>query len=77
MPCERADFVVIGGGPAGAAAALTLRRHVPGRRVALFDAGRPDRAKPGEILPAVAQGLLRQLGVWAPFVAAGLLGCPP
>ena len=45
------------------AAALTLCRHVPGRRVVLLEAGRHDRAKPGEVLPAVAQGLLRQLGV--------------
>lgn len=69
MPSEQADFVVIGGGPAGAAAALTLCRHVPGRRVVLLEAGRHDRAKPGEVLPAVAQGLLRQLGVWEPFLA--------
>jgi flavin-dependent dehydrogenase len=70
MPCEQADVAVIGGGPAGAAAALTLRRHAPHLRIVLFDAGRDELAKPGEILPAVAQGLLRQLGVWAPFLAA-------
>ncbi|MGO4486543.1 FAD-dependent oxidoreductase [Rhizobium ruizarguesonis] len=73
MPCEQADIVVIGGGPAGAAAALTLRRHAPHLRVVLFDAGRHELAKPGEILPAAAQGLLRQLGVWAPFLAAGFV----
>ncbi|MER9333113.1 FAD-dependent oxidoreductase [Mesorhizobium sp. M0293] len=70
MPSEQAEFVVIGGGPAGTAAALTLRRHAPGRRVVLIEAGRHDRAKPGEVLPAVAQGLLRQLGAWEPFLAA-------
>lgn len=69
MPCEQTDFAVIGGGPAGAAAALTLRRHAPRRRVILLEAGRHDRPKPGEALPAVAQGLLRQLGAWTPFVA--------
>ncbi|RUW52224.1 FAD-dependent oxidoreductase [Mesorhizobium sp. M1A.F.Ca.ET.072.01.1.1] len=69
MPSEQADFAVIGGGPAGSAAALTLRRQAPGRRVVLLEAGQHDRPKPGEILPAVAQGLLRQLGVWAPFTA--------
>ena len=73
MPSGRADFVVVGGGPAGAAAALTLRRHAPGRRVVLFEAGLHDRAKPGEILPALGQGLLRQIGVWKPFRAAAFV----
>jgi flavin-dependent dehydrogenase len=73
MPSEQADFVVIGGGPAGAAAALMLRRHVHGRRVILLEAGRHDRPKPGEVLPAVARGLLRQLGAWALFAEAGFV----
>jgi flavin-dependent dehydrogenase len=43
--------------------------------VVLFEAGRVDRAKPGEVLPAVAQGLLRHLGVWTPFAAAAFVEC--
>lgn len=70
MPSARADVAVIGGGPAGAAAAATLRAHAPSCRVVLLDAARRDRPKPGEILPAVAQGLLRQIGAWPAFLAA-------
>ena len=73
MPSEQADFVVIGGGPAGAAAALMLRHHTPARSVVLLEAGEHGRPKPGEMLPAVAQGLLRQLGVWAPFARAAFV----
>lgn len=73
MPSKQADFAVIGGGPAGAAAALMLRRHAPGRSVILLEAGRHDRPKPGEVLPAVAQGLLRQLGMWTLFAEASFV----
>ncbi|WP_095197987.1 NAD(P)/FAD-dependent oxidoreductase [Mesorhizobium carmichaelinearum] len=73
MPSEQADFAVIGGGPAGAAAALMLRRHAPGRSVILLEAGRHDRPKPGEVLPALAQALLRQLGMWTLFAEAGFV----
>lgn len=73
MQSGRADVVVVGGGPAGAAAALMMRRHAPERRIVLLEAGRHDRAKPGEILPAVARGLLRQIGVLEPFLAADFI----
>lgn len=45
----------------------------PARSVLLLEAGRDDRPKPGEVLPAVANGLLRQLGVWTPFAEAGFV----
>lgn len=73
MPFAQADIAVVGGGPAGAAAAATLRTHAPSLRVVLLDGARQDRAKPGEILPAVAQSLLRQIGAWPAFLAADFL----
>lgn len=45
----------------------------PARSVLLLEAGRHDRPKPGEVLPAVANVLLRQLGVWTPFAEAGFV----
>lgn len=68
-----ADVAIIGGGPAGAAAALTLRRHAPGLRVLLLEAGRYDAPKLGEVLPALARGLLDQLGVMPAFEAGGFV----
>ncbi|WP_052215435.1 FAD-dependent oxidoreductase [Sphingomonas sp. ERG5] len=73
MPRARADIAVIGGGPAGAAAALTLRRHAPRLSVRLIEAGDYSIARPGEILPAVARSLLEQLGVMAAFERQGFI----
>nr|WP_202798674.1 tryptophan 7-halogenase [Sphingomonas elodea] len=69
----RTDIAIIGGGPAGSAAALTLRQHAPGLEVLMLEAGHQNRPTLGEVLPAVAQGLLRQIGVWPRFQAAGFL----
>jgi len=67
-PPSRLDVAVIGGGPAGASAALALARL--GARVALVDRG-VARPRLGESLPPAAIPVLRELGVWAEPEAAG------
>lgn len=66
---ESCDVAVIGGGPAGTAAALTLRSHAPALKVVVLEAGRYGRAKPGEVLPALAGSVLDQLGIRIAFDA--------
>lgn len=65
------DIAIIGGGPAGSAAAMTLRVVAPDLRVVLLDAPRREEHRVGETLPAVARGLLEQLGAWPQFLADG------
>ncbi len=65
------DVVIIGAGPAGCAAALTLASYAPRLSVAVLEAGTLRTRKPGEILPAAAAPMLRTLGVWPAFEAAG------
>jgi len=73
IPASRADLAIVGGGPAGSAAALTLRRHAPGLSVQVLEAGAYTSARPGEVLPALARSLLDQLGVLPAFEAAGFV----
>ena len=65
------DVLVLGGGPAGAATALGLCRK--GYSVALVDRSdyRSDRV--GETLPPGIRPLLKELGLWEKFTAAGHL----
>src|SRR5215207_4292906 len=56
------DVVILGGGPAGAAPALS---------VALVERSGYDAPRVGETLPPTVQGVLEQLGVWETFVGQG------
>ncbi|HEX8188069.1 MAG TPA: tryptophan 7-halogenase [Pyrinomonadaceae bacterium] len=68
---SRHDVVILGGGPAGAAAALSLRGHAPSLSVALVEQSGYDAPRVGETLPPTVQGVLGQLGVWETFVGEG------
>lgn len=61
------DVAVIGGGPAGASAALTLARA--GRNTILIEASHYETPRIGENLGPAVGPLLRELGVWDEFLS--------
>ncbi|HEX2058647.1 MAG TPA: tryptophan 7-halogenase [Actinomycetota bacterium] len=63
------DVVVAGGGAAGSATALSLRRHAPELSVAVVERTSHDELRIGETLPPHARDLLVHLGVWEAFQA--------
>lgn len=66
------DALVVGGGPAGAATALALARA--GRRAMVIEESAYGRAfRVGETVPPDLRGVLRELGAWDSFAAAGHL----
>ncbi len=70
---ERYDVAILGGGPAGAAAALSLRRLRPALRVGLVEASRYSAWRAGETLSPGCRELLAGLGCWERFAAEGFL----
>lgn len=69
------DVVVLGGGPAGSAAALALVQVRPELRVLLAEASAFERWRIGETLAPGGRRLLDGLGVWDRVRAAGALEC--
>ena len=65
------DVVVIGGGPAGAAAALALVKQ--GVSVLIIERSDYQRHRFGETFPPAIQETLAQLGLWQEFLAANHL----
>jgi flavin-dependent dehydrogenase len=71
VPVQAFDVVIVGGGPAGCAAGLSLRSHAPALAVAIVEASASDEPRVGETLPPPVRGMLVHLGVWAAFQRQG------
>jgi flavin-dependent dehydrogenase len=72
---DRASVVILGGGPAGLAAALVLRRERPDLSVVVLERSGYDRPRIGETLPPTVRPLLERIGAWAAFLADGHQPC--
>lgn len=69
------DVVILGGGPAGLATAISLRRQAD-VSVLLVEAAAPEQERIGESCPPDTLLLLEQLGLTQRFRRAGHLPCP-
>jgi 2-polyprenyl-6-methoxyphenol hydroxylase-like FAD-dependent oxidoreductase len=65
------DVAIVGGGPGGAATALSLCAHAPALSVVLIEASHYQAVRIGETLPPPVRSLLAHLGVWDAFQAQG------
>jgi flavin-dependent dehydrogenase len=68
----RVDVLILGGGPAGAVAALNL---APTRRVVLVERRGQSLPRIGEALPPAARRLLTDMGLFDDFTAQGHAPC--
>jgi flavin-dependent dehydrogenase len=68
------DVIILGGGPAGAAAAITLARA--GCSVVIIEKSHYEQALIGETLPPAVRPLLMELAAWESFLASGHLPSP-
>jgi len=65
------DVTIIGGGPGGAATAISLLAHAPALSVTLIEATHYETSRVGESLPPLARSLLETLDLWDAFAGLG------
>lgn len=68
MMIHQYEVVILGGGPAGTATALALRKHNPALSVAIVESSAYERTRIGETLPPGIRPLLEQLDLWPAFL---------
>lgn len=71
MRKEKADLVVVGGGPAGSTVAGLVKKYAPERRVVLLEKAPGPRHHVGESLLPGLVPILKELGVYGKIDAAG------
>lgn len=62
------DILVAGGGPAGCALAIAVRRLNPALRVLILERSAYEKQRVGETLPPPCRVLLERLGIWEDFL---------
>ncbi len=72
---SKVDVLILGGGPAGAATALTLKKREPSLSVVLLERSRFNTFRVGESLPPGSQAVLEELDVWEAFQAGPANPC--
>ncbi len=70
------DVAILGGGPAGAAAAISLKQLDAGLRVAIVESSKYDAWRAGETLSPGCQEIMHGLGCWQAFLDAGFRKSP-
>ncbi|HEX4049016.1 MAG TPA: tryptophan 7-halogenase, partial [Elusimicrobiota bacterium] len=71
MKAERADLLVVGGGPAGSTLAGLVKKYAPERRVILLEKAGGPRHHVGESLLPGLVPVLKELGAYEKIDAAG------
>lgn len=66
-------MVILGGGPAGAATAISLKELRPSLKIAIFEASRYERWRTGEALPPGTEAILDSLGCGDSYREQGFL----
>ncbi|MCJ8290164.1 MAG: NAD(P)/FAD-dependent oxidoreductase [Crocinitomicaceae bacterium] len=68
-----ADVLIIGGGPAGLATALAVKKQLPNAKVLVLERTSYTKFRPGETVPGPIREFLEELDIWEAFKAQNFL----